>query len=543
MLARFAWVRPLAAQARPAAPGVEALQYRVDSLLAVAKRAPNTVPAGVMAAAYLQLASAHEDSRHQLEALEAYRAALGYADTAHDSTAMATAQSGLGLSLWRRNQYDSALVHMEHARALRVARGDRAGLGVVLNSIGATYYQLGNYEHALDAFVQSLALKRDAGDSAGAARLLVNIGKTYHDWHQYERARRMLEQAAATAVAVDSQGILGYALNSLAMLQIDAGEYAQARTSIAKSEAAYRAQRSPVSAADSASAWSLSTAALSLLFIREGKPAQALPLLDTLLAIGTRRNSIRGQARSLLYLGEAYRALGKQGRARDVFARSLVLSRSIQQRVLTLDALRQLAELEEAAGNAGPALRHVRAYQALRDTIFDQSAAQRIAAMEARAETERAQRENNRLRQAQRDQTETIARQRIVVGFVMVILLLTAALVWVLVLFNRKLRARSRALRQANTDLGTTNAELRTALSEVQTLSGLIPICASCKKVRDDQGYWEAVETYITNHSNVKFSHAICATCGPKLYGEDWVTVEHAIRHGDADHAPADRRG
>ena len=65
-------------------------------------------------------------------------------------------------------------------------------------------------------------------------------------------------------------------------------------------------------------------------------------------------------------------------------------------------------------------------------------------------------------------------------------------------------------------------ARLRTALAEVRTLSGFIPICAHCKNVRDDQGYWQAVETYLGTRSDVNFSHAICNNCGPALYGEDW---------------------
>jgi glucose-6-phosphate-specific signal transduction histidine kinase len=60
---------------------------------------------------------------------------------------------------------------------------------------------------------------------------------------------------------------------------------------------------------------------------------------------------------------------------------------------------------------------------------------------------------------------------------------------------------------------------LRKALSQVKTLSGLIPICASCKKIRDDQGYWNQLETFIQEHSEAEFSHGICPECMKKLYG------------------------
>jgi hypothetical protein len=62
--------------------------------------------------------------------------------------------------------------------------------------------------------------------------------------------------------------------------------------------------------------------------------------------------------------------------------------------------------------------------------------------------------------------------------------------------------------------------ELQKALNEVKTLSGLIPICAQCKKVRDDSGYWNQIESYIHKHSNADFSHSICPDCAKNLYPE-----------------------
>ena len=60
--------------------------------------------------------------------------------------------------------------------------------------------------------------------------------------------------------------------------------------------------------------------------------------------------------------------------------------------------------------------------------------------------------------------------------------------------------------------------KLQKALSEVKTLSGFLPICASCKKIRDDKGYWNQIESYIKDHSEAQFSHGICPDCAQKLY-------------------------
>jgi len=60
--------------------------------------------------------------------------------------------------------------------------------------------------------------------------------------------------------------------------------------------------------------------------------------------------------------------------------------------------------------------------------------------------------------------------------------------------------------------------ELKKAMKEIKTLSGLLPICASCKKIRDDKGYWHQVESYISSHSEAEFTHGICPECAKKLY-------------------------
>lgn len=62
---------------------------------------------------------------------------------------------------------------------------------------------------------------------------------------------------------------------------------------------------------------------------------------------------------------------------------------------------------------------------------------------------------------------------------------------------------------------------LLAALEEIETLSGFLPICASCKKVRDDEGYWEKIEAYLVKKSSVELTHSLCPSCVKELYGEE----------------------
>ena len=79
-------------------------------------------------------------------------------------------------------------------------------------------------------------------------------------------------------------------------------------------------------------------------------------------------------------------------------------------------------------------------------------------------------------------------------------LLLTSGMAWLLHLAWKRERER--------------------ALAEVRELRGLLPICATCKKIRDDEGYWNQLESYVQAHSAAKFTHGICPECALKLLAE-----------------------
>ena len=89
-----------------------------------------------------------------------------------------------------------------------------------------------------------------------------------------------------------------------------------------------------------------------------------------------------------------------------------------------------------------------------------------------------------------------------------------------------RIRNRIREKEAAEQERNRYVEELQEALKEVKQLSGMLPICASCKKIRDDKGYWNQIESYIGAHSEAKFSHGICPDCVKKLYPELDLTPE-----------------
>lgn len=84
------------------------------------------------------------------------------------------------------------------------------------------------------------------------------------------------------------------------------------------------------------------------------------------------------------------------------------------------------------------------------------------------------------------------------------------------------LRMMQKQLEKKNAQLESQKRELERTLAEISTLRGILPICANCKKIRDDTGYWNQVEKYIVEHSDAKFSHGICPDCFRKLYPKQY---------------------
>lgn len=486
-------------------------------------------------------------------AIEQYRRIAADSRAANDKHGLAAAEYRLGIAFWAESRHDSALVHLEVARDLLRDLPDVVEYARALNGFGATNYQRGVYEPALEAFLEAESLRRRMHDSVGLARTMTNVGKTYHDWGQLERGRQKLLEAVDVATkASKAAPALGYALNSLALIAIDAGEYDTAAVYIRRSLEAYALPGGVTSRADSSDSWEINAAARGKLLLRRGDARAAIPVFDSVVSSATARRSIRGRAEALVYLGECRLLLGQTDAARKLFRDALVVAQDGGQRVLSLLALQHLAHAEESAGQPAAALAFLKRAQALRDTVFDQDAAQRIAAREARADADAARRDNALLQQEQRAQAVTISRQRVAVLLTLGILAVVSTLIVLLVRARQREQARAADLSAANVDLARLNEELRTALTDVRTLSGLIPICSNCKRVRDDRGYWQAVETWVTRHSDATFSHSICQSCGPVLYGNLWTMngaesdegaegTEKSARESDAAPVAANR--
>lgn len=436
------------------------------------------------------------------DSLAPLRAALREATADGDSGGLAALHERIGLVHWREDRFDSALVQMLTSRELFTALGDSADVARLSNALGSSHYQLGNYELALQAYMRALDIRAADGNVLGQAYLHTNMAKAYQDWRQFDRALASADSGVALADSVGDGHALGYALNTRADILVQLGRIAEARDAAERSLAAYYSGAPRLEPRDSVSAWSINVMTLGEADLADGRAADALRRFTEIFDRARSGGSRRGQAHSLLAMARAEEALGRPADALGAYRRALTEADAIGHRSFRLEALAGMSRAAQRGGDAASALRFARAHEALRDSLFDARTAQRVAAIELEAEAARQRAATLALVRQQAAQAAELRQQRMLTMMVGAMLALTLGFVAALLRSKRALEK---------------------ALDEVRTLSGFIPICANCKNVRDDAGYWQSVEEYLASRSVAQFSHSICNSCGPQLYGADWV--------------------
>ncbi|MBZ4659572.1 MAG: response regulator receiver protein [Desulfacinum sp.] len=97
---------------------------------------------------------------------------------------------------------------------------------------------------------------------------------------------------------------------------------------------------------------------------------------------------------------------------------------------------------------------------------------------------------------------------------------------------HMELKLAKEKLDQYAQELERKNKELQQAMEEIRTLRGILPICSYCKKIRNDEGYWDQVESYVTKHTHAEFTHSICPDCLQRYYPAEWASIQRRKGNG-----------
>jgi cell division protein FtsL len=463
-----------------------------------------------------------------------YKKAIDAAQGAPFRLEMALAVNDLGLYYQTVGEFRDAIHYFIKAYDIVSELDDSLRMGRITNNLGTVYLGLNDYENALNTFQKSYLINTGCANHHGASLALSNMGRVYSAWKQYDNAIEVHKKSWELASSIDFDlGKAWSALNlgrnyavlqkkdsALVYLQLSGKFYSQifqpAGTGLAAMETGilYLAENEP----DSAEFWL--RAALKNFFECGNLKHQSEVLyeLSRLFLTAQQYDS------SAFYLEKSFALSKKEG-----YSDQLVKNHEL------------LSNLSASSGDYKAALENLKLARNYQDSVYNESIAKNLQMIQIRFETDLVRKENELLRKDAKIselQLNRLKDERILYT----ILLIAVVLIALMQLSRiRNERRYSQELKTQNDKITHMNNELIEAANSVKELKGLLPICANCKKIRNDSGYWSEVESYISEHTDASFTHGLCPICIEKLY--PGIISDSSGENHDSDDDDAAKRG
>ena len=332
------------------------------------------------------------------------------------------------------------------------------------NCIGISYWRLSGYDDALEYFHKTLEICEKLNDQPGIAGSYNNIGLIHDKMGNKEKALEYYNKALEINRITGNKDKMADILINVGVIYRHMSNYKEAIKCCRKILGIKKEinDRAGISHA---------YINLGVIFRELGKNNQSLEILEKALRICEETGDKYAESETALNIGMTYAALEDYGKAISFVKKGIEYARESSTKGLLTESLKELSKYFEKTGDLKNALEYFKEFKKTNDEIFDEESSKKINELEIKHKVKI------------REQEAEIIRQK-------------------------------------NIELVGANNELKEALDEVKKLSGLLPICASCKKVRDDKGYWNQIESYLLEHSEVHFSHGLCPECMEKLYPE-----------------------
>jgi len=459
--------------------------------------------AGPVAALNAEAEALHETD--PVKSLAVAQRALAAAREARDVRGEAEALNYIAYGYRNQSLLDLATQNAEASVRLFAGAADPFGESQGYNTLGLIAADAGTFAEALEYHLKALAIRERIGDKQGLAYTFNNLGNAYRSMGEYETALKYHEQGLALKIELGNTLSEAYSHHNIGLVHFAMRDYPKAL-------AAYQRGLTIREALGDSRGIGVSLNAIGSVEAQTN-PAAALRTYARALELRRTTGDQRGEMATELNLGDVHRKTGNLGAATAAFSRALALGEQIDAPLMRSNALKGLADVEAARGDYRAAFEHQQQYQQARDQMFNQENAERLQRLQAAHDADRQQRQIAMLEQEGALRTAELARASAIrTALIVAVSMGAVSLVLLWTRFRSKQQSEARFRAQAT--------ELRDALDRVQTLKGLLPICASCKKIRDDNGYWTQVEAYVSAHSAAEFTHSICPPCFDTLYPE-----------------------
>ena len=408
------------------------------------------------------IAQIHFDAGRVGDAVEAFTDAQRIAEQ-QDGFQLGGILIGLGQAFESRGDYQRALQRYHAASLYFSERGSALGEAVALANVASIHGALGRYDQAIQYAEQSVAILTELNDRRRVALVYLDVGK----WHRLAgRPQQALALHETYLQEIDSLALHLEAARFLGEIGEDhlaMGSTEQALRAFEQAARVWQAESHPKELAET-------QLRLVSIMLARGANAQALQHLESTMAT--------------IWLVET----------------------EFQRDRLQEIALLHLANVNQALGRTGEAFMALERHNNLLQARLQREKEQSLADAAARFELDLKDKEIQLLQERQTHQQAELVWQRELRFGLLALLVLGGA---VIVLLVNQVRLRSRAL----ADREFADQERSARLAQLKILSGLLPICSVCKKIRDDDGDWRQLESYIDTYSEASFTHSICESC------------------------------
>lgn len=445
------------------------------------------------------------------EAIETAKKGLTLAERSGSGDLSAQMQVRLGNAFFYYSSYPKALEYYQRALAFYKKEGNVLQYYRLLCNIGNCHLRAGDRIKALEYLLLALKLAEKRDSSQEYANILNSLGVLYLESKDYQNAEKYFSLYMPVALKMGNPDQISAGYNNLGFLFRRRKNSAQALHYFQKALEVKEASGAPLNKGPT-------LLNIGEVYLYTGQPEKAAVYFKEAIRFcevsGDKRylaNGCLNMARVRLYMGRAVGMKEYIDRARET-------AREIKSNEQEAQCCELSASYYIMIGAHRAALTAMESAAEFRNRVHNESINRRVAELQSIYLVNKKEQEIELLNKekaiGQLELQTAAAQKTLLIGMLAILIVL------VLLLVNRY-RLKNRAHREIeakNLELTRAYGELAAAHEEISALGGLLPICAVCKSIRDDQGYWRQVEVYIRQHSQADFSHSICPVCAEKLY-------------------------
>ncbi len=495
---------------------------------ALEQTVPETNPT-LVAEIFINLSKIKHYQNKNQTALQIAQRALGLFSNSKikDKNLQARLNHLIGRSYWYLGDYNKSLNYYLKSKTFYVQLGADSVLSGIYNTIGTIQWSVGNLDLAVENYKIALNLAQKTYNFDRQARVLNNIGLVYQSWKRWQEALDYHVRALKVAENVpDGFGYI-YSKINIGLVALSMGQYDQALEMFGEA-------RNYFEKSNDLAGLAYISKYLGDVFDKQGKNKKALDYYLSSLNFGKQTENNYRICEALLNIGRIHQQQFAFDRAKEYFEKSLTIARQKGYKKIIYQNYENLALLYKEEHDYEKSVDYLYWAMALKDSMLNDQKLAALSDMQLQLQLEHQENENDLLKSKNKINELELRNEKyfrwgliifILFGFVLLFLLLHR---WrVLRRLNNALKGQNVQIKKMIDDKEKLIGDLEEALDNISTLQNLLPICSNCKNIRDDEGYWQSVESYISSHTYVKFSHGLCPDCAEKLYPDIYQKIKN----------------